>query len=409
MMVGMTPDDSRLLPPSDPRGREEWDLLHDLQNAPELLQIVAQPCKNELARQTQLRRDYPDQLVRGAFALCELRRKAGVKFSRAAEMWFDRQGFEQATSEAVAKHKAARFSGEVIDLCCGIGGDAIALAAQGSVTAVDLNPVSCLRTSWNADVYEVSPRVTTVCDDATQVDLSGKLVHIDPDRRASARGRAVRVEDYVPGLDFLQRLTHTGRGGAIKLSPAANFGGKFRDAEVELISLNGECKEATIWFGELRGTASWRATILPTAETIAGEPLDYAAEMAAPLRYVFDPDPAVVRSGLVDAVGVQLGLSRLDAAEEYLTGSELVHSGFVQPFEVLAELSNNPAEIRKYFRSAEFGQVEIKCRHIPIDADGVRRRLPLAGNQPGVLIFARVAGKSRALVCRRVAGSFGPE
>lgn len=391
-----------MTPPTDPHLREEWDLLHDLRQAPQLLDIVALPCANELGRQTQLRREYPDRLVRGAFALCELRRKASAKFSRAADLWLDRQGLEQATSESVAWHKARRFSEQVFDLCCGIGGDTFALAQHCSVTAVDANPVACLRTAWNAEVYRVSPRVTTVCKDATAVDAGAALVHIDPDRRDSARGRAVRVEDYVPGLEFLQRMTHTSRGGAIKLSPASNFGGKFYDVEIELVSLYGECKEATIWFGELRGSASWRATILPTGETIAGEPLDFTADLSAPQQYVFDPDPAVVRAGLVDAVAVQLELNRLDPAEEYLTGSHIPQSGFVQSFEVLAELSNNPAEIRKYFRTAEFGQLEIKCRHIPIDADSIRRRLPLAGHEPGVLIFARVAGKSRALVCRRV-------
>ena len=94
--------------------------------------------------------------------------------------------------------------------------------------------------------------------------------------------------------------------------------------------------------------------------------------------------------------------NRLDDAEEYLTGASLVSSGFVQAFEVLAELSNNSSEIRKYFRQAEFGQVEIKCRHIPIEAETIRRRLPLPGKESAVLIFARVAGKARALVCRRV-------
>jgi hypothetical protein len=398
----MTPVDYGLSSPNAPRLREEWDLLHELRNSPQLLRLVSVPDKNELARQTQLRREYPDRLVRGAFALCELRRKAAVKFSRAADMWFDRQGLEQATSESVAVHKARRFSGSVIDLCCGIGGDALALAQDCSVTAVDANPVSCLRTAWNAEVYDASQRVTIACQDAAAFNLGTGLVHIDPDRRATARGRAVRVEDYMPGLDFLQRLTRTCRGGAIKLSPASNFGGKFRDVEVELVSLHGECKEATIWFGELRGSASWRATILPASETIAGEPLDFTALHSSPQQYVFDPDPAVVRAGLVDAVAVQFGLCRLDAAEEYLTGSQVPKTGFVQAFELLAELANNTVEIRRYFRSGEFGQVEIKCRHIPIDADNFRRRLTLAGDQAGVLIFARVAGKSRAFVCRRV-------
>jgi hypothetical protein len=233
------------------------------------------------------------------------------------------------------------------------------------------------------------------------------LVHIDPDRRAQAAGRAVRVEDYVPGLEFLQHMAGTVRGGAIKLSPASNFGGKFVDVEIELVSLHGECKEATIWFGELRGSESWRATVLPSGETLTGEPLDDAAEICLPRQFVYDPDPAVVRAGLVDAAAMRLGLARLDAAEEYLTGAECVSTDLAQVFEIVAELPNNPAEIRAYFRMSDFGQVEIKCRHIPIDADGIRRRLPLPGNQPAVLIFARLAGKSRALVCRRVANSRG--
>jgi len=394
-----------MTPPADPPAREEWDVLHELRGAPQLLCTVAQARGNELSLQTQLRREYPDRLVRAAFALCDLRRKGAAKFSRAAEMWFDRQGLEQATSEAVARHKAQRFSGRVYDLCCGIGGDALALAGRCEVTAIDLDPIACLRTRWNAEVYGVQPHLAVECGDAAAIDPRDALVHIDPDRRAQSAGRAVRVEDYVPPLETLQRLTATARGGAVKLSPASNFGGKFRDVEIELVSLHGECKEATIWFGELRGRESWRATALPSGETIAAEPLDFTAEISPPLQYIYDPDPAVVRSGLVDAAAVRLGLSRLDAAEEYLTGTERVATGFAQPFELLAELSNNDTEIRAFFRQSDFGQVEIKCRHVAIDVERIRRRLPLPGKQPAVLIYARLAGKSRALVCRRVTGS----
>jgi hypothetical protein len=392
-----------MTPPLDLRLREEWDLLHELRAAPQLLETVSRTAGNELSLQTQLRKEYPDRLVRAAFALCELRNRATVKFSRAADMWFDRQGLEQSTSEPVARHKARRFSGAVFDLCCGIGGDSLALAEHSNVTAIDNNPLSGLRAQWNAEAYGVSPRVTFLCEDVACVDTRHALLHIDPDRRAQAAGRAVRIDDYLPGLETLQHLARTRRGGAIKLSPATNFGGKFADVEIELVSLGGECKEATIWFGELRGSASWRATVLPSGETLAAEPLADAADTSPLCQYVYDPDPAIVRAGLVDAAAVRLGLDRLDTAEEYLTGPALVSSPFAQAFELLAEIPNNLPEIRAYFRSADFGQVEIKCRHIPIDAASIRRRLPLDGAQPAVLIFARVAGKSRALVCRRVA------
>jgi len=391
-----------MTPPVDPKLRAQWDLMHELRDSPKLLQEVAGARGSELALQKQLRRRYSDRLVSAAFSLCELRRLGAAKFTRASEMWFDRQGFEQATSEAVAGHKAKRFQGSVLDLCCGIGADSLALAQHSIVTAVDSNPIACLRTIWNAEVYSVASRIETRTGDANEAKLSDSLVHIDPDRRSRSAARSIRVEDYEPGLDFLRRLCRTARGGAIKLSPAANFGGKFRDVEIELVSLAGECKEATVWFGELRGEESWRATVLPSVETLAGEPLDESTDLSRPLRYVFDPDPAVVRAGLVDLLAARFGLFRLDAAEEYLTGDEPASTGFLHAFEIVAELPNSAAEIRRYFRGADFGQVEIKCRHIPVDATAVRRKLELSGSQPAVLIFARISGKARVLVCRRV-------
>lgn len=381
---------------------DECQLLHELRLNERLLQRAAAATGNELHVQQELRREFPDELVRAALSLAELRRKAAAKFSRADQMWFDRTGLEQATSEPVARHKAQRFKGIVWDLCCGIGGDAIALAERCDVAAVDMNAASCLRTEWNAEIYGVNARMTTRCQKVEDFTARDGLVHIDPDRRQKRVTRAVRLEDYAPSLEFLQNVTREFPGGAIKLSPAANFGGKFPGAEIELVSLHGECKEATVWFGELAGTEAWRATVLPANETLAGDPLASFAAVVKPQAFVYDPDPAVVRAGLVDVLAERLGLCRLDDKEEYLTGDACIDSPFVQTFELLAELPNKPGELRAHFKASDVGQLEIKCRHIPIVADAVRRKLTLPGDQPGVLIIARVAGRSRALVCRRV-------
>ncbi|MBX3439768.1 MAG: hypothetical protein KF861_19920 [Planctomycetaceae bacterium] len=364
------------------------------------MQHVTAADEPELALQSRLRQEYPDEVVRLAVALRDLRQRAGAKFTRADRMWFDRVGLEQATSEAVARHKAARFSGAVDDLCSGIGGDALALGAHCQVTTVDARPEAALMTAWNAAAYDVASNVTTRVGDVERTAVSSPLVHIDPDRRTGAK-RSVRIEDYRPSLEFLHNLIDTRVGGAIKLSPASNFGGKFPGCEVELISLHGECKEATVWFGELAGKAPSRATVLPSGETIAADPMSSRARIGGLGQFVYDPDPAIVRSGLLDVAAVALGLERLDAEEEYLTGDRLVTSPFVQTFELLADLPNNDRQIRRWFREHAFGQVEIKSRHVPIDADMVRRKLPLAGQNAGVLIFARVSGRTRALVCLR--------
>jgi hypothetical protein len=379
----------------------EYELLHALRNCPEVLARAETVTGSELAAQQTLRREFPDDLVRAALTLVDLRRKARAKFADADRLWLDRQGLEQATADPVAKHKAQRFTGLTWDYCSGIGSDARALATRGPCIAIDANPAQCLRAKWNAEANPADARPILVCADVEQVTDRSGLLHIDPDRRPGGSARVVRIEDYVPGLEFLLRMTQEFAGGAIKLSPASNFGGKFPEAEVELISLHGECKEATIWFGSLTSPQLWRATVLPSGETIAGHPLDEVADLRPLGGYIFDPDPAVTRVGLLDVVAVRLGLGRLDGEEEYLTGDEPCDSPFVQMFEVIAELPNNPRAIRNWFRSSNIGQLEIKCRRIPVAIETLRRQLALPGDQPGVLIFARLAGKARAIVCQR--------
>lgn len=382
---------------------EECRWMGQLRETPQLLADIASTPLKGIPQQKWLRERYPDDLVRAGLRLMEARGRAAAKFSRAAEMWVDRQSVEQSTAELVARHKAARFQAATWDLCCGLGGDAIAIAGQTEVTALDQSPSMCLRTLWNAELYGVAERLRVRCADVHTLpgEIRG-LIHIDPDRRPFSSGRMSRVEDYVPSLDFLLVLMGRVDGGAIKVGPASNFGGKFGPVETELISLHGECKEATLWFGSLMGSTSFRATVLPSAETIAGHPLDAVAEQSGLGPYLFDPDPAVVRAGLVDLLAERLGLRRLDPAEEYLTGDQPLSSPFVQTFSVLEELPNNDRELRHAVKRREWGSVEIKCRHVPIAADAVRKKLPLDGKTPGVVFFLRINGKTRCVLAQRV-------
>lgn len=381
-----------------------------LRDDPELLQQITGHTSDSLRIQKQLRKTHAEALVRLAVQQVQLRKQAAGKFPGAESMWFTSQGLEQSSAHAVSQHKSARFpTGQrVWDLCCGIGGDSLSLIQRGPVLAVDRDELHCRLTDWNCQLavdrssQPASPP-QIVCGDVRSLSLSGKWVHLDPDRRAGGRGRALRLENYEPDLEFLQALTHTARGGALKLGPASNFVGKFPGCEIELVSLDGECKEATVWFGELAEAGEVRrATVLPQNESLVADPLSVWPAMGALSEYLYDPDPAVVRSTLVDVLADRLSLQRLDAEEEYLTADKLVDSAFVRAFRVEANLPNNDRQIRQYFREHSFGDVEIKCRHVPIDAQRIRRRLTLSGGPRASLIFARVASRVRAIVARRV-------
>jgi len=380
-------------------------LLEELRLRPEIFTVVGEVQGSELARQAQLRKAFPDDQVRLALLIHDLRLRAAAKFMRADRMWFDRVGFEQCTAEPVARHKASRFPREtpVWDLCCGIGGDALALAAEHPVIAVDKLPAAMWRTQANAEVYGVADRIQLFLNDIESCEIpTDGFVHFDPDRRGGQTTRANRLEDYQPGLEFLQQLTLRCRGGAIKVGPASNFGGKFPNAEIELISLHGECKEATVWFGELAGPQPCRATVLPSGETLTGHPLSVVVPITPLGAYVYDPDPAVVRAGMIDLCAERVGLTRLDAAEEYLTSDALETSPFVTPFRVIAELPNNDRALRHCLRAHSAGKYEIKCRHVRLDVEKLRRQLPEEGSAAVTLMLARLAGKTRWIVAERV-------
>ena len=140
------------------------------------------------------------EAVSAAVRLAQARQKAALKFERGSLMWVDPKGVEQSTPEPVARHKANRFhSGLVVDLCAGIGGDTLALAAASNVLSVDLDHTMCRRILYNADVYGVSDRVVAVRARAEQFAIpAGAWVHLDPDRRASSR-RASRLVGLLPG------------------------------------------------------------------------------------------------------------------------------------------------------------------------------------------------------------------
>jgi hypothetical protein len=359
------------------------------------------------------RRSAPAAQVSAAVRLAEARRRGAAKFSRANRMWLDPVGLEQATAEVVARHKARRFKGAriVVDLCAGVGGDALALAERaGSVVAVDLDPGMNRRLVWNARVYEVIERLAAVRGRAQRFPVTeGMLVHIDPDRRAGERGRARTIEQYQPGLAELRAIAHSAAGGAIKLGPASDFADHFPAPafEVELVSLGGECKEATVWFGALKRCAR-RATALPSGVTWTDRDGPLAAQMGVSQvgAWVFDPDPALVRSGLVDSFAAAHGLARLSVGVDYLTGEERVESGLVSAFEVLEVFPFDRKWLGRAVAKRGLGALEIKVRGIDLRPERLRTELRPNGPNAATLIVCG-GTKTCAILARRAGGRRG--
>lgn len=371
---------------------------------------VSHPSPADLVR---WRRTAAPQLVSAAVRLAACRARAVAKFSRAEVMWLEPRALEQATSEPVARHKRERFQGQrVLDLCAGIGGDSIALASVADVIAIDRDHGMLRRCRWNAGVYGVAERLEAACARAEDVAIPGRtLVHIDPDRRAQSGTRARSVRDYQPGLEFLAALTRRARGGALKLSPASDFDQELAHLglEFELVSLAGECKEAVAWFGELK-TCRRRATRLP--EGVTWTDRDATANRAAPLAcgtlsaWLFDPDPALLRSGLLPSFARAHELVAIAPGVDYLTGPNRVDSPFLAAFEILEVWPLDRKRLKGEVAKRRLGPLEIKVRGLEIRPESLRAELHPEGPHPATLILAGGRGRSRAILARRFGARF---
>ncbi|WP_425573624.1 SAM-dependent methyltransferase, partial [Streptomyces globosus] len=173
----MTPEDFTAL--LTPEGRTLLDSLRDYD-----------PGK-ELAVATRLRRDHPAPLVSAALGQARLRQRAVAKFGAedAFRMYFTPGGAEMATRASVAAYRAGRLAAlgvrSVADLCCGIGGDALALARRGiRVLAVDRDPLTAAVARANAEALGLAGLVEVREEDVAAVDTSGyDAVFVDPARR----------------------------------------------------------------------------------------------------------------------------------------------------------------------------------------------------------------------------------
>ena len=155
--------------------------------------------------QEQLRRDFPPDMCRAGLALVDLRQRAAVKFARAGEMFFDREGLEMATREEVARYRAWRLrdAGDLADLCCGIGGDLLALGQGRAVWAADADRRRLAMARHNGEVYGVE-QARFVAANVQTLAPKADAVFVDPARRSDRRRR--RGEDYSPPLSWIADL-----------------------------------------------------------------------------------------------------------------------------------------------------------------------------------------------------------
>jgi len=363
-------------------------------------------------------------LVAAVLTQAKLRSKAVAKFGDfAGRMLFTEAGLEQATRLRVAALHAGRFfrAGvtHVADLGCGIGADALAMAAMGiTVTAVEVDEVTAALATYNLAIFDT---VTVVHSSAENFDLTTSAppsdastpsplpggVYLDPARRTSGHAnteRLTRSEDYSPTLDFAFGLAARYATG-VKLGPGFDRDLIPAEAEAQWVSVDGDVVELGLWFGVLaRNGITRSALILDTVGTHEmSAPADSEdAPTGALATYLYEPDGAVIRARLIGDLARNMDAHMISERIAYLTSDTLTATPFAHGFRVLEEFPLDVKTLAREMRARDIGTLEIKKRGVDIDPAEFRKLLKLKGTQSATLFLTRVGEKRVALLAERL-------
>jgi THUMP domain-like len=359
---------------------------------------------------SRLRKDLSAARAHLVVEQLELRQRAREKFALADRMFFTRKGLEQATDEHLAEYKVMCFpAGErCADLCCGIGGDFVALARRGATIGVDLDPVAALLAEANVAAHAARREQCSVCvQEAAEIDVTEFAAwHCDPDRRAEGK-RTTRVESFAPSLDVLNQLLASNPNAAVKLAPATEAPAAWADAaELEWLGSRGKCRQQVAWFGGLaRNPGQRTATIVVdthvprTVVGIASDSLPVASSLG---RYVYEPQAAVLAAKLTGTLCHEHELKAVSTGIAYLTSDQLIADAALASFEVVDVMSLDRKQLKAYCRQHQIGRLEVKKRGIDVDPARLRKEIISRGDNEATLIVTPVTGQTRAIIALRL-------
>jgi SAM-dependent methyltransferase len=358
---------------------------------------------DELAVGSRLRHEHPPDLVAAAIGQVLLRRRAVAKFSADADgLWLTSDGLEQASRRTVAAHRAERLRAAgvrtILDLGCGIGADLMAYArADLVVTGVELDHLRAAMARANLDALGLPGTVDV--GDAEGYDTGGfDAVFVDPARRDD-RGRVFDPRRQSPSWELVTGLLD--RVGVAKAAPGIAHRLVPDGVEAEFVSDAGDLVEATLW-GRRFASAARRATVLPGGDTLTTDDEPAAVPVGEPAAWWYEPDPAVIRAGLVGAVAAAIGGHLVDRRIAYVVADRHMATPFARAYRLVEEVPYREKRLRSALRARGIGALAIKKRGVDVVPEQLRPRLGLSGDREATLILTRVAGAARAFLVEPV-------
>ena len=175
-------------------------------------------------------------------------------------------------------------------------------------------------------------------------------------------------------------------------------------AEAQWVSVDGDVVEAGLWFGVLAREGIRRSALVLDGEggAVGGQRRRAAAapDVAAVGQVLYEPDGAVIRSGLVAQVAASVGGHLIDPTIAYVTADRRVATPLAHAYAVEDVFPFQLKTLRTWLRDRGVGKLTIKKRGTAVDPDQLRRQLRLTGDAEQTIVLTRVSGRQSVLAVR---------
>lgn len=301
------------------------------------------------------------------------------------------QTFEQATNFQLTQFHAQLFnqkSGHILDACGGLGFDAVGFIRQGlNVTTCEINPMSAEKLTVNKELYSIDTWKIkpTSCLDETPKPYTG--IFIDPMRRVNNR-RMVKIDDYSPAVSDLTVFLDSGLPVIIKTSPLLTLTDELKAKfQIVYVSHNFECKEILLC-KNLKTIGQQSVYISESDKLFNIQDYEESWNPSVPenSRFIYDPNPALMKSGGVDFLASQYDINRPDQFFGYFFGNnETVEHLFARYHLIDCHYYkiNKLSELTAGFN----GEIILKKKNSSIDLERIKLRKRKISEKTILVIF----------------------
>lgn len=339
-------------------------------------------------------------------------KKLPLFFNTRGIMYPPTLNLEQTSSEKTAEYKASLVNGDtLIDLTGGFGIDSFYFSKKlKNVLHCEMNPELSELAAHNFEILGAENIQLYTGDGLEFLENSEAAfdwVYIDPSRRDSTGGRVFLLSDCLPNVpDQLDMIFGKTDSILLKTSPLLDLQAGLNELhsvkEIHIVAVNNDVKEL-LWvlkkgfLGEVKiKTINLGKKKNQTFEAEFGN--DHHINYALPKKFLFEPNAAIMKSGLFTSLSAEMDLEKLHPNTHLFT-SEVLKDFPGRKFEILEVL---PYKKKKLKSQLNFTKAHISTRNFPLSVENLRKQLKLKDGGDTYLFFVTAANEEKlVLICRK--------